>query len=890
MKTILSFPVIPGLMLMSLFMFNLPVSAQIRDSQSFDFVMPWMKSETQKTSVWDQVPEHYRRNNAFRRMEWFYRPRMNDAGIFPSELLAEIKRAELLKSKEKSGVKQDSAYQWKNLGPSGIDFSHDYMAPHWGVVSGRIRGLAIHPSDPDIIYAGAGGGGVWKSTDGGNSWTDKSGGLNMITFGAIAIDPGNPEVIYAGTGEYSWQLTERFYYGDGLYKSIDGGNNWVRAGAEFGTVTHFTDLQVSPIHSETVIAAIAGNLQGASPNEGVWLSRNSGSEWTRVLPSIGVFDVAFHPSNPDIVYAACGNHQPMAGFLISRDGGITFTQSNYGLPESNRIGRIQFDIALSSPDVIFAVIFDTAFSADGIHTKLYRSENGGTSWNQIAQGVNLTPGGDQGFYDLCIAVSPVDPNLILIGNVELARSTDGQTFTQVRNPAGPGGGSDLFDSYTHLDHHIIRFAPSNPTTIYVGCDGGMFRSKDSGNTFQSVNKNIVSIQSYRVASHKTNPDIIYSGAQDNGFISTHDRGATPFKLEFLGDGTECFMDYSNTQNIYFATYGGYFGGTFDGGTIWNLLVDPGTLDSSAFICPYWQHPVIPGTIYGCLKQKLYKSTDQGVHWTFTTQTAITGSPIETAAQSPVNPGKMMVAARSGAQRLSASSDGGYQWQEITGNLGVNADGNIMRLIADPKDENTFYLLKIAYAGSTILKTSNFGTDWVDISSDLPKVPSNDLFIDPRNEGVLYLGNDFGVYRSVNGGKGWERMNDGMPFVPVLDFDYYEANGERLLRAATFGRGVFELDLFPSQSADQGLAKNSKLLFRPNPASSIVYIDTQDIGFESGKITILSVTGEMVTNVVFIPANNQGTVSMDITGLKPGVYELLLSTNRIIRSGKLVIVR
>ena len=847
-------------------------------------------ANSQTVSKWDQFPASIKNRNSFKRLEWFYKPRMNEKDVFPREFIDKQRQEEQSKSQLKAGNETFFA-QWTNLGPAGIDFSADGMVPHWGVVSGRVRGLAVHPTNPDIVYAGAASGGIWKSTDGGLYWVDKSGGLNNLTFGAIAIDPLNPDIVFAGTGEYSWILTERFYNGNGMYKSTNGGDSWEKINAEFGTVTHFSDLVISPNNPNIMIASIAKNLQGATPNEGIWRSADGGQHWTCVLPGEGMYDLSFHPSAPNIVFAACGNEQSQAGFLISTDGGLSFTQSNTGLPATNHIGRIQFDVSISNPSILYAVIFDKAPLPGGMTTSVYKSVNGGASWVPISQGINLCEFSDQGFYDLCIAVNPSNPDHVFLGNVEFSQSTNGEGFSPVRNPAAPGGGSNPFDSYTHLDHHIIRFAPSDPSVIYVGCDGGVFKSTDSGTSFHSVNTGINSIQSYRVASHNTNPDILYSGAQDNGFISTQNRGATPFKLELLGDGTECFMDYSNPDIIFFATIGGYFGRSSNGGQSWDLLVDPITLnDSSAFLCPYWQHPSNPEIIYGCLKQKFYKSTDKGLSWEYTTTSPIVSSAIYSAAQSPINTDNIMVAARNGEISLVRSSDGGANWQDITGSLGVLSGGNFMRLQADPFDGNTFYLLKNAYSGAIVVKTTDFGTTWTDISSDLPKVPVNDIFIDKANAGVIFLGNDFGVYRTTNNGGHWERMYNGMPFVPVLDFDCFNFNNTRLLRVATYGRGIFELDLEHYTSVNEDISNSAKLKVWPNPASELLWIEFPEMANDKYTLSLLSVYGTEVASQAVYTTGSKFQTSIDISGLIPGCYHLVLKGDRILKTAKVLIMR
>jgi hypothetical protein len=362
-------------------------------------------------------------------------------------------------------------------------------------------------------------------------------------------------------------------------------------------------------------------------------------------------------------------------------------------------------------------------------------------------------------------------------------------------------------------------------------------------------------------------------------------------LELLGDGTECFMDYSNPDIIFFATIGGYFGRTSNGGKTWDLLVDPITLDdSSAFLCPYWQHPLNPKIIYGCLKQKLIKSTDKGNTWAYTTSLPIISSAICSAAQSPIDTSNMMVAARNGATSLVRSSDGGYHWQDITGNLGELSGGNIMRLQPDPVNGNTFYLLKNSYAGAIVLMTTDFGSSWTDISSDLPKVPVNDLFIDTAIPGVMYLGNDFGVYRTVNSGGSWTRLNNGMPFVPVLDFDYFNYNGTRLLRAATFGRGVFELNLNQTEFVNNNHLEASLIHTWPNPASGTLWVNLPACPPDKCSLTIISVNGQEVASRTVFTNGMKLQTGIDVSGLEPGWYQLVFKGNKEFQTSKVMIIR
>ena len=250
----------------------------------------------------------------------------------------------------------------------------------------------------------------------------------------------------------------------------------------------------------------------------------------------------------------------------------------------------------------------------------------------------------------------------------------------------------------------------------------------------------------------------------------------------------------------------------------------------------------------------------------------------------------MVAARNGEISLVRSSDGGVSWQDITGSLGELSGGNFMRLQADPFDGNTFYVLKNAYSGAIVVKTTDFGTTWTDISADLPKVPVNDIFIDEVNAGVMYLGNDFGVYRTGNNGGNWERMNNGMPFVPVLDFDCFNFNNTRLLRVATYGRGVFELDLENFTSVNEDISHAATIKVWPNPASDILRVELQALANDKYTLSLLSVYGIEVASQAVYTADSKLQTGIDISGFVPGCYQLVLKGDRILKATKVMILR
>ena len=311
--------------------------------------------------VWDKIPQEIRKKNSFKRLEWFYRSRIDEKGAFPKEHINRQKTAEIQKVQEKmnsGNLSPIESADWTNIGPSGIDMSSSFI-PYWGNVSGRVRGIDVHPTNPDVVYIGVAAGGIWKTTNGGQNWVDKSGDLNLLTFGAIAIDPSNPDIIYAGSGEAIWLFNTTTFEGDGLYKSTNGGDNWTRITNGFGSQTQFSNIEVSPTNSNIVLASLGtGNFNNPGvTNQGVWRSSDAGITWTRVINLTGAFDVAFHPTDGNFAYAVIGNRETANGFYISTDAGVTWVNSSSGLPEIDLyMGRLQFDIAPSNPSTIYTVV------------------------------------------------------------------------------------------------------------------------------------------------------------------------------------------------------------------------------------------------------------------------------------------------------------------------------------------------------------------------------------------------------------------------------------------------------------------------------------------------------------------------------------------------------
>jgi photosystem II stability/assembly factor-like uncharacterized protein len=809
------------------------------------FIFPVNSSVAQQISLWDQVPEEIREKNSFKRFEWFYRQR-----AFPYDTISIHTYNTELEKEIRKGIEGDQStlnnLQWTSIGPSGINSG---SPSHWGEMSGRIRGLAVHPTDPNTVYVGVAAGSIWKTTNGGTSWTNVGDNLASITYGAIAIDPNNPNNIYAGAGEIMFNFAFNIYDGRGLYKSTDAGVTWTHITAGFGNVTHFGDLVVSPHNSNLVFGALGSGYSYIINigNEGIWRSTDAGISWARTLNVADAFDIIVHPTNSNTIYAAAGGALTTSGFYISTDAGFTWIQSNTGLPAATTIRRIQITLANSAPATIYALIYNSSNT-----TVAYKTTNGGTTWSQISAGTPL--GGnygsgwiDQGWYDLCISADPTNANFVLAGNVELHQTTNGSNF--LVNRVAPG--LNAWSCPTHVDLHRIVFAPSNHNVIYIACDGGIYKSTNNGTSWASANNGITTIQFYRMASHPSKHDTLIGGAQDNGNFRTFNAGATAWNYTTTGDGMECFFDHTNPNTIYLSTQNGFLGKSTNLGTTVTWF---GSIGGS-WITPYFMHPTNNQWIYAA-NNSILRSTNGGTTYTTIASNVSTSDLINTMDQSSVTPNNMIFAGSgsyTSTPQVKVSTDGGFNWTDVTSNI-PGAQRYISRVVCHPTNASTMYIVRSGYSsGNKIYMTTNLGSSWSNVTGDLPNIPHNDFFVDPANTTHYYTANDFGVYRSTNSGTNWLREGVGMPFVPAIDFDYVFANGIRYLRVATHGRSAFETDLdfiIPVELTHfTAIAKNSNVELKWITATEL-----NNSGFEIQR----SINEEPFGKIAFVPGHGTTT--------------------------------
>ena len=747
--------------------------------------------------------------------EWFVQRRRSRDGIVPI-----------------SYRENALAFSKKNCRPTGkfADVPWNYVGPVTsGSVqpSGRLIDLAVHPNG-QTIYAASASGGVRKTTDQGLNWTNCTDfQLPSLGCGSIAMDPNNPDVLYLGMGEgMSGTGTGVEPLGTGIYKTTDGGQTWnLLNGTGSGTMQFIVDLRFAG-NSNTLFAAATGGANKAG--SGLWKTIDGGNNWTEIVSGIPVWSVSVDPVNANNVVVST-REDDANGFhchIYYATDGVqntnSFTEAAFpfnGEYDQN-IGpsyRIELTRCAQSPNTLYAMVGSQRSLIHGI----WKSTNGGVNWTATA-GTGIPTAGDyqpkQMTYNNCIAVAPNNPNKVVFGsNLRPYQSTDGAgSWSAIADWAA----ADSLP-YLHADHHAIVFNSADSNTIYLGTDGGFFISTDGGTTWQERNNGIQCTQIYRIANHPTNEQALAFGCQDNDKYLRKPDGSWFHYPNTFGDGMEmeCItLDPESDGYLGQGYYGLNMKFTDNGGSNWyplrfyqndnNGIPDD---EKGAWVSPLMFDPQHQENIWVCLKHVYRRVYDPDTiqNWT---------RIIELPATQHVDTWEFMQLSSGAANRQIYIGYARYnaENQLITGlyradigdgtggaagltELALPRDGYIGALKCDPTSNDTVWMtfsdfFKDTGANPRIYKSLNKGQTWEDKTNNFPQdLPVTAIFIDPDNTSNIILGTDLGCYRSDDGGATWEEYNNSsLPNTVVTDFAYYPPG--RLLRCGTYGRGLWEIQL------------------------------------------------------------------------------------------------
>jgi photosystem II stability/assembly factor-like uncharacterized protein len=680
----------------------------------------------------------------FKRWEAFFEQRTFPRGLFPSP---EILYEEHLKYKtaHKNSTPSTTAANWTFFGP--------HVVPTNGGGSGRLNCMTISPVDTNTIWIGAACGGLWKSVNGGQTWSSNTDLLPSLSISDIVIDPTNPSIMYLATGDkygIYYQYEVWGHYSAGVLKSTDGGSTWAQTGL-FYTMANNTIIQ------RLILDSANPNVLFAATNIGIFKTTDGGANWNSVQS--GRFcDLDFKPDDHTIMYAS-----DSTGFLRSTNSGNTW---NYiaGVTAS---GRSSIAVSAASPNVVYVWTVGGGF---------YYSSNAGLNFTLRANPSSAS--GPYGYYDYVLEVSPVNVNILFAGGLNVARSTNGGTSWSTVSDWSTYTAAN----YSHADNHDLKFMTGSSTTIFSANDGGLFKSTNQGTTWTDLSGGIDIKQYYRLSCSNQNPNLIYAGAQDNG--SDKIIGLNTAIQVNGADGEDCLVDYEDDNIVFVSSQGGYFYRSSDGGNSFSSI-NPGSGGdwTTPIIMDYNNHNIMYAGYSG-----LRKSVDNGINWTAVPGT-FDGSNIYSLRISPSNSSVIYLATFGNIYR---TINGGGSWTNLTGTLPVSQAAISGIAISDSDPDNVWVTLSGFVNSQKVYSSTDGGSSWANISGTLPNIPVNCIEYQNGSNDIVYIGTDLGVFYMDATMNDWLSYNTGLPNVIIDDLEINYPTSK--LRTATFGRGIWESDL------------------------------------------------------------------------------------------------
>jgi photosystem II stability/assembly factor-like uncharacterized protein len=744
--------------------------------------------------------------------------------------------------------------------------------------SGRFVDFAVPPGRPNTFYAASASGGLWKTENNGQTFEPLFDKEKVFSIGDIAVAPSAPDTLWLGSGEAN--NSRSTYWGDGIYKSSDGGKTWQNMGLKESH--HIGRVVVHPADPNVVYVAALGHLYSDNPERGVFKTSDGGRTWAKVLDiavdgrAVGVVDLAMDPSSPDTLYAAAydrfrrpwtfGLGGPGSGIHKTVDGGKTWTKLTAGLP-SGILGRIGLAVAAKDPKTVYAVVENAnkpGMSAEDrwqeilagksssgmIDGEVYRSDDGGATWAKVSPD-KQSVGGYPGYYYGQIIVDPNDSNAVYILSVGVLASRDGgKTW---KSPFTFGG-----------DNHALWIDPKDSGHMLLGYDHGLGVTWDGGKNWYHPDF-LPLAQFYAIDYDMSYPYRIAGGLQDNGNLmgpSTkvgggggygRSAGSAPIRLEDWfnmggGDGMYNAFDRVTNRTLYNES---------QFGPLTRIDLVTGESKSIAYqqVKPEtrwnWCAPILVSAhasdvIYHC-GNIVVMSANRGETWTEISPDLSTNDPaklpvegkggdgniqyctITTFDESPLLPGLLWAGTDDG--NVWITRDNGKNWTKLNDKIPGQPGYWVSRVAASPSDPGTAYVSYTGFRNDDfrpfLYKTSDYGATWTSLAAGLPEGPVNVVREDPRNPKLLFAGTDFGVYASIDGGLAWHKMKGDMPTQPVHDLKIQPREADLII--ATHGRGAYIVDIKPLQELTAEVLAKDFHLFAVEPKVRWVGQDRREAG-------------------------------------------------------------
>lgn len=733
------------------------------------------------------------------------------------------------------------------------------------VMSGRISDIAGHPNNGKIIYAGTAGGGVWKSTNGGTTFKSIFDNHNQ-SIGVIEVDPSNPDnVVWVGTGE-TW-VRNSVSYGDGLYKTTDGGSTWTNVG--FENSDRISGIAIHPGNPAELYVGVLGPLWGDSEERGVYKTSDGGQTWTNVLAGMkdtGCSDLFMDPKDPNVLYAAFWQVRRTAYSFSSggsnsslyktTDGGKTWNKIHNGFP-GGELGRIAIAVAPSNPKILYSVIESKEKKG------LYRSDDAGNSWTFMNGDFELTV---RPFYFSRIVVDPKNPDVLVKAGLSGSISRDGgKTFKNL--------------GAMHSDIHDVWFDINDSDRFYVATDGGLYRTWDGGTTMEMV-ENLPVSQFYHVSVDNDEPYKIYGGLQDNGSWfgpSASPGGIEPGDWVSVGAGDGFRVYRHPTKKIVYSEMQG-------ADNIWRYDVEKNNIKN---IRPFpgkdepkyrfnWNTPLQisthhPDRIYTG-SQFLLRSNDMGNNWERISPDLTTNdlakqnqsssggistdnsgaenhTTIFTIAESPLDENIIWVGTDDG--NVQVTKDGGKTWTNVVANI-PDLPKNTWTYHIQPGNfgKGTAYAVFDGHSQNDFkpyaYKTTDFGLTWTSVISEDVHGVVKHILEDLENENLLFLGTELGLFISIDGGKNWSKFTNNMPSVPVHYMAMHPTTNDLVL--ATHGRGIIIIDDISPLRQIRSEMLNEEVYFLKSPP--IVMREESDFGGSSQAVTFVGPNPDKSGKIIY----------------------------------------